>query len=44
MAKPESAVPPVQRLLARMTGARLCFGRPVEAAGRTVIPLSLIHI
>jgi uncharacterized spore protein YtfJ len=41
--KPEQALPPAQRALARLTGARLCFGRPVEAEGRTVIPVASLR-
>ena len=36
-------MPPVNRLLARLTGARLCFGRPVVANGRTVIPVASVR-
>ena len=42
-AKPAKALPPAQRALARLTGARLCFGRPVEAEGRTVIPVASVR-
>jgi uncharacterized spore protein YtfJ len=42
-AKPEKAVPPAQRALARLTGARLCFGRPVEVKGRTVITVASVR-
>ncbi len=41
--KPEQALPPGQRALARLTGARLCFGRPVESKGRTVIPVASVR-
>jgi uncharacterized spore protein YtfJ len=41
--KPEKALPPAQRALARLTGARLCFGRPVEAKGRIVIPVASVR-
>src|ERR1019366_7733280 len=41
--KAEQALPPAQRALARLTGARLCFGRPVEAKGRTVIPVASVR-
>jgi uncharacterized spore protein YtfJ len=41
--KAEKAVPPAQRALARLTGARLCFGRPVHAKGRTVIPVASVR-
>jgi hypothetical protein len=40
MANPAKSVPPLPKLLARLTGARLCFGRPVSANGRTVIPVA----
>jgi uncharacterized spore protein YtfJ len=30
-------------VLARLTGARLCFGRPVEVKGRTVIPVASVR-
>jgi hypothetical protein len=40
MANSSKSVPPLPRLLARLTGARLCFGRPVSANGRTVIPVA----
>ncbi len=40
---PEHAVPPAQRMLARLTGARLCFGKPVTAKGRTVIPVASVR-
>jgi hypothetical protein len=42
-AKPAKALPPAQRALARLTGARLCFGRPVETEGRTVIPVASVR-
>jgi uncharacterized spore protein YtfJ len=37
------ALPLAQRALARLTGARLCFGRPVEMEGRTVIPVASVR-
>jgi uncharacterized spore protein YtfJ len=43
VSKPESPLPPAQRALARLTGARLCFGRPVEVKGRTVIPVASVR-
>ena len=43
MSKSAQAVPPAQRVLARLTGARLCFGRPVEVTGRTVIPVASVR-
>ena len=35
--------PPIERLLDRVTGARLCYGDPVVAEGRTVIPVSRVR-
>jgi uncharacterized spore protein YtfJ len=40
---PLQALPPAQRALARLTGARLCFGRPVELKDRTVIPVASVR-
>jgi len=40
---PSQALPPAQRALARLTGARLCFGRPVELKNRTVIPVASVR-
>jgi len=37
------ALPPAQRALPRLTGARLCFGRPVELKDRTVIPVASVR-
>ncbi len=37
------ALPPAQRALARLTGARLCYGRPVEFKNRTVIPVASVR-
>jgi uncharacterized spore protein YtfJ len=34
---------PFERLVDRATGARLCYGEPVEAAGRTVIPVARVR-
>jgi hypothetical protein len=42
-AKATRALPPAQRALARLTGARLCFGRPVELKNRTVIPVASVR-
>jgi hypothetical protein len=33
----------VRRLLTAASGARLCFGEPVSAAGRTVIPVARVR-
>jgi uncharacterized spore protein YtfJ len=43
MADSAKKVPPLPRLIARLTGARLCFGRPVTANGRTVIPVASVR-
>jgi uncharacterized spore protein YtfJ len=43
VSKPSQALPPAQRALARLTGARLCFGRPVELKDRTVIPVASVR-
>jgi hypothetical protein len=43
MANQSKSVPPLSRLLARVTGARLCFGRAVSANGRTVIPVASVR-
>ncbi len=32
------------RLAARVTGARVCFGKPIEAAGRTVVPVASLRV
>jgi uncharacterized spore protein YtfJ len=34
----------VERLLDRVTRARLCYGEPVESGGRTVIPVSRVRL
>src|SRR5665213_2959793 len=43
VSKQSQALPPAQRALARLTGARLCFGRPVELESRTVIPVASVR-
>ena len=43
MNKPAKALPPAVRLLARMTGARLCFGDAVTDGARTVIPVASLR-
>ncbi len=35
---------PVDRLLDRVTGARLCYGEPVQAGETTVIPVSRVRV
>jgi hypothetical protein len=37
------AVPLADRLLAGVAGARLCFGEPLEAQGRTVLPVARVR-
>jgi hypothetical protein len=37
------AVPLADRLLAGLAGARLCFGEPLEAEGRTVLPVARVR-
>jgi len=37
------SVPPLQKALARLTGARLCYGRPVELKDRVVIPVASVR-
>jgi hypothetical protein len=43
MAGNSKSLPPLPKLIARLTGARLCFGRPVTANGRTVIPVASVR-
>jgi uncharacterized spore protein YtfJ len=43
MKKPAKTVPPAIKLLARLTGARLCFGDAVAAGERTVIPVASLR-
>jgi uncharacterized spore protein YtfJ len=55
MVSPPAAAPPTpewatalsggtsRRLLARLTGARMCFGRPIHADGRTVVPVASVR-
>jgi len=43
VAKEDQAIPPAQRALARLTGARLCFGKPVQLKDRTVIPVASVR-
>ncbi len=37
------APPPVQQALARLTGARLCYAKPVTAGGRTIIAVASVR-
>jgi hypothetical protein len=43
MAGNSKSLPPLPKLIARLTGARLCFGSPVTANGRTVIPVASVR-
>jgi uncharacterized spore protein YtfJ len=43
VSKPAKALPPAVKLLARLTGARLCFGDAVTDGGRTVIPVASLR-
>jgi uncharacterized spore protein YtfJ len=42
MAKPPGRKP-LERLIDRATGARLCYGEPVEAGATTVVPVSRVR-
>jgi uncharacterized spore protein YtfJ len=42
MSKPK-ALAPIESALARLTGARLCYGKPVTTAGRTVITVARVR-
>lgn len=44
MPKKKARAPALARLATRLTRARLCYGRPVEAHGRTVIPVARISL
>jgi len=43
LANPAKQLPPLQRAIVRATGARLCFGAPVELGKRTVIPVASLR-
>ena len=36
-------MPPAQAVLARLTGARLCYGKPIEVGERTIVPVAAIR-
>jgi hypothetical protein len=36
--------PPLVRLASRLTRAKLSYGRPIEAHGRTVVPVARVHL
>jgi hypothetical protein len=38
-----AALPPLQQALARLTGARLCYAKPVTAGGRTIIAVASVR-
>jgi hypothetical protein len=40
---PEPALPALDRVLAGLSGTRLCFGDPIEAAGRTLVPVARVR-
>jgi hypothetical protein len=40
---PEPALPALDRVLAGLSGTRLCFGEPIEAAGRTLVPVARVR-
>ncbi|HUB76900.1 MAG TPA: spore germination protein GerW family protein [Solirubrobacteraceae bacterium] len=39
----KGAVPPLQSALARVTGARLCYGKPIAVGERTIVPVAAIR-
>jgi uncharacterized spore protein YtfJ len=42
--KKKPKAPALARLATRLTRARLCYGRPIEAHGRTVIPVARVSL
>jgi uncharacterized spore protein YtfJ len=42
--KKKPRAPALARLATRLTRARLCYGRPIEAHGRTVIPVARVKL
>ncbi len=36
--------PALRRLAARVSGARLCYGKPVKSGGRTVVPVARVRV
>jgi hypothetical protein len=43
-ANPAASLPAVRRLVARLGGAKLCYGAPIEAHGHTVIPVASLRV
>ena len=43
MAKKTKA-PPLTRLAARLARGRLCYARPIEAHGRTIVPVTRVSV
>jgi hypothetical protein len=39
----QPAAPALDRVLAGLAGARLCFGQPIDTAGRTVVPVARVR-
>ncbi|HSD77562.1 MAG TPA: hypothetical protein VLA98_09160 [Solirubrobacteraceae bacterium] len=39
----EPPLPALDRIIAGLSGARLCFGEPFEAAGRTLVPVARVR-
>jgi hypothetical protein len=42
--KKKPKAPALARLATRLTRARLCYGRPIEAHGRTVVPVARVSL
>jgi hypothetical protein len=42
--KKKQRAPALARLATRLTRARLCYGRPIEGHGRTVIPVARVRL
>jgi uncharacterized spore protein YtfJ len=40
---PVAELAPAQQALLRLTGAKLCYGKPIEAGTRTVIPVASVR-
>jgi uncharacterized spore protein YtfJ len=36
-------VPPIEAALARLTGARLCYGKPISVGQRTIVPVASVR-
>jgi uncharacterized spore protein YtfJ len=39
----KAQTPPAQRVLAKITGAKLCYGKPVEVGAHTVVPVASVR-